>query len=954
MFLRTLALMLVLLSSNAWAATNPCGLGTKVADGCGGVAAAGCCVDATTAQWCAGGVLCELSCAKNPACGWNAATSSYTCGKKPAADPACANPYSCFQGGCAPSYESAGCCDCPCEEAVCKQDPYCCTTKWDGHCVDLCKGAGGCGSSDGCLPSQTGGCRDCDCQACVCNIDPYCCTDKWDLLCAQYCVTQCDGGCTPCQADCDGKQCGTDGCGGVCGVCPSGYNCESGQCVKTCVPSCKGRQCGSNGCGGSCGTCGTTKDCNLYGLCVDKPCVPQCSGKQCGSDGCGGSCGICLEDSKCDNGVCVKLDCVPDCKGKQCGQDGCGGFCGFCDAGNICEADNRCHPYCPPDCNNRQCGSDGCGGTCGSCEPGLECFSGQCKAPCYPLCDNRNCGTDFCGGSCGTCTAAAPYCTDGQCRANCIASCAGRQCGDDGCGGSCGTCAEGWFCNSLGACSPFCQPNCFVPPDFAAEKQCGWNGCPGQGFCGQPCGDGFRCNKQYQCEEIRCACDKIGMCGSPADGCPSCGSCPDGFQCDLETEKDPEVNVCKPCPPNCLRDDGTFKECGNDGCGGTCGLCPVGWACDTDANDGDELLFRCEICTPSCLQSDGFTPKECGDDGCGGQCGFCSIPGDICDEDKGICKQCESVCLLPPMNIETMACGPNSCPPGCMDIGAVPCSKQSDCPFGTECNAWSKVCVSCGSCGSCPLGYMCDVSLEDDPEVYVCEKCTPACAGKECGDDGCGGVCGVCTTGFNCTSEFKCEKKCSPMCLNKECGPNTCPDGCMDEGTVACDADGKCSSGICDPKQGLCVPCTGSCGKCDDDEICSADYICVPKATDPCLNRECGSDGKGGSCGTCEDDEVCEDGTCVTAPVDVVGQDTKDTAPAPDVDMTGPTEEVSQLCPAGYHWYYNRCIKDTEPEPEDNKPSSSCTVSNSAPATAGLLLLLALALAAHRFARRRS
>ena len=36
--------------------------------------------------------------------------------------------------------------------------------------------------------------------------------------------------------------------------------------------------------------------------------------------------------------------------------------------------------------------------------------------------------------------------------------------------------------------------------------------------------------------------------------------------------------------------------------------------------------------------------------------------------------------------------------------------------------------------------------------------CTPQCDGKECGSDGCGGVCGTCGSNQGCNAEFKCEE----------------------------------------------------------------------------------------------------------------------------------------------------------------------------------------------------
>jgi len=99
-----------------------------------------------------------------------------------------------------------------------------------------------------------------------------------------------------CSLSCQDRECGDNGCGGVCGSCATGETCNSatGRCEggSSCVPACAGVQCGSDGCGGVCGSCATGETCNsATGRCEGGPsCVPACAGVQCGSDGCGGSC----------------------------------------------------------------------------------------------------------------------------------------------------------------------------------------------------------------------------------------------------------------------------------------------------------------------------------------------------------------------------------------------------------------------------------------------------------------------------------------------------------------------------------------------------------------------------------------------------------------------------------------------------------------------------------------
>jgi hypothetical protein len=56
-----------------------------------------------------------------------------------------------------------------------------------------------------------------------------------------------------CLPNCDGKQCGPDGCGGTCGWCSGDGSCQAGACVEVpgCAPACAGEMIGvDDGCGG--------------------------------------------------------------------------------------------------------------------------------------------------------------------------------------------------------------------------------------------------------------------------------------------------------------------------------------------------------------------------------------------------------------------------------------------------------------------------------------------------------------------------------------------------------------------------------------------------------------------------------------------------------------------------------------------------------------------------------
>lgn len=191
--------------------------------------------------------------------------------------------------------------------------------------------------------------------------------------------------------------------------------------------------------------------------------------------------------------------------------------------------------------------------------------------------------------------------------------------------------------------------------------------------------------------------------------------------------------------------------------------------------------------------------------------------------------------------------------------------------------------------------------------------CIPNCAGKECGSDGCGGLCGSClgddkgskclASGIcGCTSEIHChpDQYCSTWqsrCITKttsctpgsKCGTYTCSGGgtcdliCGVSGVCpsSCECDDLCEGVIC----GLCKECNPATGHCENVEDgkkdrCYGDYVCV--------DGQCKNLCEGVSCGICYQ---CNPGTghCEKVP-----------------------DGEQDRCAPGNHCENGQCVPDTE------------------------------------------
>ena len=639
-------------------------------------------------------------------------------------------------------------------------------------CVPDCEGKE-CGN-DGC----GGNCGTCPAVAPICGDNGKCAVE--------------------CIPDCTDKECGDDGCGGgPCGECPEvAPYCVEFKCAMECDQQCDGKECGDDGCGGDCGPCPDgTPDC-VDGICTFL-CEPECGDKECGDDGCGGDCGQCDCGETCTNGMCQWVGCGD----KMCGEDGCGDSCGLCPAGATCTDSGYCVTQCELNCKDKQCGSDGCGGWCGQCPDEKICNDwGQCVTDCDPDCQSKECGPDGCGGSCGNCffPGSGDYCVAGHCVAECEADCGLKACGDDGCGESCGECPGELLCTAGGMCGGFCTQCTYADDcyelDFGDGSLTSWSvdsislvsavggsEAPSGGYMLKlTTGEGIT-ELESQATFQNCLPKGDYMVGIrwrfySEEFKEWCGS---NFQDSMQ------VKIGTSAENTTVLDYVVDDLCPPEDCIG-CGSAYQG------LNQSDIALDQGDVWDTGWRETWVPLVLPTGDD-------IFDVTFYLTDAGDGIYDSlllvdhlrflpCEQAC-------ETIECGENPC--------------------GTP-------------CGEC-----------DDGAVCVDGKCCVAsCAGKECGNDGCGGNCGTCGSLSGCSDDGEC------VCTNEECN-----DGCCAAGDVCSALSGKCCQpscffapcqpdgcgGIC-PGMGGQVCCTAA-SDCDDDDDCTQD---------DCINGLCQWDPLGG------------------------------------------------------------------------------------------------------------
>ncbi|MCX5641073.1 MAG: hypothetical protein NT059_09720 [Planctomycetota bacterium] len=437
--------------------------------------AVGDCFASHSSPGCHDSSCCNGVCAADPSCcqgEWDSTcvTSARTLCKVPAN-----SGWTCpCHGGCFEAHDNPGCDDGSCCSIVCNISPSCCDADWDSACVSIareyCCGAIGCGS--GCnkpclIPHQEPYCNDPYCCDAVCRNDPLCCSASWDALCAAGALARCGSSCgLPESGDCfiehDLPGCSRgECCSKVCVADPScctiawDFACVNLASLPANATNCKRPVCGDFDAGPSCephpgqssndpvccaAVCAEdTYCCNTEwdADCVDiARTITSCGCSYVCGDVCAGNCCRAHDNGACNDAACCASVCAQDAYCCNTLWDSvCAGV-----ARDTCTAKDEACPV-PP------CGSD----LLQSC----------CVPSIIPNCSDQSCCTRVCLIDSFCCDTAWDVTCVNLAAADPSCGCDSNSCGD----ASTGSCLQVHatpFCNEIGCCQTVCafQPSC--------------------------------------------------------------------------------------------------------------------------------------------------------------------------------------------------------------------------------------------------------------------------------------------------------------------------------------------------------------------------------------------------------------------------------------------------------------------------------------------------------------
>ncbi|MGB0589336.1 MAG: hypothetical protein ACPGU1_06620 [Myxococcota bacterium] len=560
---------------------------------------------------------------------------------------------------------------------------------------------------------------------------------------------------------------------------------------EPCFPVCDGKVCGPDSCGSTCGQCESGSSCTSDGAeCVDNTLI---QGNTCVNPFEFGSApGTVTGDSTyASNDYNVPLE--GGCEGTS-STLGKGSFeqvwrfelqsVGVYTVSLTAEYDSAL--YIVGDCDAM---SETCFGAKDSTGTEIVTVSGQPGEVIYIIVDGYSSTVNMVG----------PYVL--SISEPCVGSCEGKVCGGDGCGGNCGACGEGEGCDPTGQCLPFEElpgNTCDNPvsmktaPLFvtgettAASNDFSFDGgeCPGtigsrggmsndrvHEFTAQVPGvytfglDGDFDTTLYvlgDCADVSGTCkgaaDKVNeteyvLVSLQAD--ETVFVVVDGWSDYSNTNGEYTLSVSEPCTPSC---DG--KTCGDDGCGSTCGACQAGYACtEAQTCEADDLVPGNVCFNPLFIPSAPYVVTGTTEDFNANY----SFTGTACPgEGYGMGAASSDVAyrFTAPFTATytfRLAGEYDSLIYVVDDCFAVDdtCHGASDLYNGAE-----EVVVVSMVAGQTVFvivdGFSNSSNFKGDYTLTVDEPCIPACAGKQCGPDGCGATCGECQGSDICDMDGLC------------------------------------------------------------------------------------------------------------------------------------------------------------------------------------------------------
>ena len=551
--------------------------------------------------------------------------------------------------------------------------------------------------------------------------------------------------------------------------------------ADVCIPDCEGMECGEDGCGGTCGECDDGDVCNGEEQCEDGQCVsgapPSCADDNpCTLDECDpvlgcqhtehdGSCNDdnpCTESETCLTGICAGGTKVVCDDNNPCTTDACSTVEGCiaipnsaaCNDGDPCTADDQCVD--------------------GACQPGENiCFPCQSDLDCLQYDDGNLCnGLAVCEvglcqakeGSAVTCEQPASECLVAECDPD------SGECGMSPLTGL-------LFCDDDDLCTldDICVDGVCTgkPVNCQDGKECTEDWCDSQGGCVHEvvlcpstlCSDGICDVVTGECTAILVDCNDSNPCTDdhcePVLGCLNTdndSSCSDGDPC---TEGDTCVGgSCGPGQPVSCDDDidctqdwceplvGCIHETTDQNCDDDnpctvdkcdlyegCSYQPVALAqCQDDEDCSDLDPCTLDVCSPELGCACSYSIK-CDDED------LCTL--DICDAD-GDCEHLPIVCD------DGDPCTKNECQPESGECSYPPggCDDDNKCTIDW-CNAKT------GECEHLDKGCGCQHNVCEecwcDPSTGECFYTVLSCDdGIECTEDYCIAALGCIHDPTNC------------------------------------------------------------------------------------------------------------------------------------------------------------------------------------------------------------